>query len=111
VIINELNYNHSEEKLSFLLKLMIEWFNSIILALNYKMCCMKFAAKHDCTNTLKVNYKKVYEVNYTKFLGMILGNTISWKNHIESLKGKLNKACYIIKKSINTISTAALKIM
>jgi hypothetical protein len=65
VIINELNYNHLEEKLSLLLKLMIEWFHSNILALNYdKTCCMKFAAKHDCTNTLKIKYnnKSLYEV-------------------------------------------------
>jgi hypothetical protein len=41
VIINELNYKHLEENLRLLLKLMIEWFNSNILALNYdKTCCM-----------------------------------------------------------------------
>jgi hypothetical protein len=114
VIINELNYNHLEEKLSLLLKLMIEWFNSNILALNYdKMCCMKFAAKHDCTKTLKIkhNNKSLYEVNYVKSLGMILDNTISWKNHIGSLKGKLNKACYIIRKSKQFLSIAALKMV
>jgi hypothetical protein len=74
---------------------------------------MKFAAKHDCTNTLKIKYnnKSLYNVNYVKFLGMILDNTISWKNHIESLIGKLNKACYIIRKSKQFISIAALKIV
>jgi hypothetical protein len=65
---------------------------------------MKFAAKQDYTYTLKIKYnnKNIHEANNVKFLGMILDNTISWKNHIESLKGKLNKVCYIIRKSSGT---------
>jgi hypothetical protein len=81
---------------------MNEWFNLNVLALIYdKTCCMKFSAKHDCTNALRIKYKKrkLHEANCVKFLGMILDNTISWKNHIESLNGKLNKACYIVRKS------------
>jgi hypothetical protein len=75
---------------------MNEWFNLNVLALNHdKTCCMKFAGKHDCTNTLRIKYnnKNLHEANNVKFLGMILDNTISWKIHIESLKAKLNKAC------------------
>jgi hypothetical protein len=50
VIINELNFNHLEEKLNLPLKLMNEWFKLNILSLNYdKTCCMKFAAKQDYT--------------------------------------------------------------
>jgi hypothetical protein len=72
-----------------------------------------FAAKHDCTNTLRIKYnnKNLHEANNVKFLGMILDNTISWKNHIESLKGKLNNACYIIMKSKHFLSITALKIV
>jgi hypothetical protein len=46
-----------------------------------------------------------------KFLGMILDSTISWKTHIESLKGKLNKACYIIRKAKQYINSHALKML
>jgi hypothetical protein len=73
---------------------MNEWFNLNILSLNYdKMCCMKFAAKQDytCTIKIKCNNKGIHETNNVKFLGITLDNTISWKNHIESLKGKLLK--------------------
>jgi hypothetical protein len=93
---------------------MNEWFNSNMLSLNYdKVCCMKFSAKYDCTNSLrkKYNNKNVLETNNVKFLGMILGNTISWRKHIESLKGKLNKACYIIRKSKQYISITVLKMV
>jgi hypothetical protein len=73
VIINELNFNHLEEKLSLLLKLMNEWFNLNILSLNYdKTCCMKFAAEQDYTYTLKIKYnsKGIHERNSIKFLGV-----------------------------------------
>jgi hypothetical protein len=33
---------------------------------------------------------------YTKFLGLIVDNTLSWKPHIEHLINKLSIACYVI---------------
>jgi hypothetical protein len=81
---------------------MNEWFNSNMLSLNYeKTRCMKFSAKYDFTNSLRIKYnnKNLLEANKVKFSGMILDNTISWKKHIESLKGKLNKACYKVRQA------------
>jgi len=34
---------------------------------------------------------------YTKFLGLILDNTLSWKPHIDPLINKLSTACYVIR--------------
>jgi len=36
-------------------------------------------------------------INSTKFLGLIIDNTLSWKNHITEIALKLNKACYVIR--------------
>jgi len=36
-------------------------------------------------------------INSTKFLGLIINNTLPWKNHIAALTSKLNKACYAIR--------------
>ena len=40
-------------------------------------------------------------INSTKFLGLIIDNSLSWKDHIIALTSKLNKACYVI-RSIKT---------
>ena len=43
---------------------------------------------------------------YTKFLGLIVDNTLSWKPHIDHLINKLSTTCYVIssvKPYVNTI--------
>jgi hypothetical protein len=82
VITNKINFNHLEEKLNLLLKLMNEWFNLNMLSLNYdKTCCMKFAAKQDCTLKIKYNSKDIHETNSVTCLGMTLGNNIMEKSY------------------------------
>jgi hypothetical protein len=47
-----------------------------MLSSNYdKMCCIKFSAKHDCTNSLRIKYNNtnLLETSNVKFLGIILG--------------------------------------
>jgi hypothetical protein len=42
---------------------------------------------------------------------MKLDNIISWKKHIEAIIGKLNKACYIIRRTKQYLSSDALKMV
>jgi hypothetical protein len=39
----------------------------------------------------------ITNINSTKFLGLIIDNTLSWEYHITGLTSKLNKACYAIR--------------
>jgi hypothetical protein len=83
-------------------KLMKEWFNSNLLSLNLgKTYCMQFLTKYNLTNKLYIEYdnKLLLESNEVKFLGITLENIMSWKKYIDTITGKLNKACYIIRKS------------
>ena len=36
-------------------------------------------------------------ISHTKFLGMNIASTLSWRTHIEKLISKLSTACYVIK--------------
>lgn len=93
---------------------MNEWFNLNMLSLNLgKTCCVNFSAKHNFTKKLNIEYgnRTLLESNEVKFLGMTLDNTISWKKHIDSIIGKLNKACYIIRKTKQYLNIDALKMV
>jgi len=39
----------------------------------------------------------ITNINSTKFLGLIIDNSLSWKDHIAALTSKLNKACYAVR--------------
>lgn len=40
------------------------------------------------------------KISYTKFFGLIVANTLSWKPHIDHLRNKLNTASCVI-RSVN----------
>jgi hypothetical protein len=53
----------------------------------------------------------ITNVNSTKFLGLIIDSTLSWKNHVDELTPKLNKACYIIRTLTFLRSPEALRMV
>jgi hypothetical protein len=71
----------------------------------------KFSTKQDYINKLNIEYgnKNLLELNEATFLGMTLDNIITWKKHIELIIGKLNKACYIIRKSKQYLCIGTIK--
>ena len=46
----------------------------------------------------------------TKFLGVMMDNTLSWNNHIDLLMKKLSTAWYIIRNAKTYMSASSLKI-
>ena len=49
--------------------------------------------------SLKLNFKGNYikKSSQTKFLGLIIDDTLSWKAHIDTIMSKLNTACFAIR--------------
>jgi hypothetical protein len=52
---------------------------------------------------MKIGYDNKLGPNvlHTKFLGINIDSTLSWKTHIEQLIYKLSMACYVIGKPIH----------
>jgi len=86
------------------------WFQRNLLSLNYnKTHFMQFQSKKQnegkiqilVTNSINSN------INSTKFLGLIIDNSLLWKDHITAITSKLNKACYAIRllKTVLTMNT------
>ena len=66
--------------------------------------------QHKVTNIqIKGPDSIILNTNSTKFLGLLLDSTISWKAHITELVSKLTKACYAIGAVKPVMSREALR--
>jgi hypothetical protein len=55
--------------------------------------------------------KNITTANEIKFLGLIIGNKLSWKGHIDYITPKLNCACYCMRAVKPFVSHDTLKII
>ena len=77
---------------------LITWFNSNLLTLNLiKTHYIEFRTKNYYQVQTKVQYEheNVVTSTETKFLGLIIEETLSWKQHIDAIAVKLCSACYV----------------
>jgi len=74
---------------------------------------MQFITKNKSLNKINIEHenKMIIQTNFVKFLGITVGNTLSWKQHIATITPKLNKASYIISRSSLYLSQVALKMV
>ena len=90
----------------------INWFQNNLLSMNYeKTHFLQFLTKqHSKFNVLIVIPDSIiHNVNSTKFMGLTIDSTLSWKGHILDLSTKLNKAGYAISAVKSLMSLKALK--
>ena len=77
-----------------------KWFKSNSLSLNIdKTYFLQFNVKSNNVNDLRVlpEDKQIGEVQTIKFLGLKIDSILSWRQHIDSIIPKLNKACFAIR--------------
>jgi hypothetical protein len=77
-----------------------KWLEDNLLFLNYeKTQYVPFTLKGTVLHEASIgNYNSfISNSTSTKFLGVITGNTLSWKVHIEHLLPKLCMACYSVR--------------
>jgi hypothetical protein len=62
---------------------------------------MQFITKNKSLNKINIEHdsKMIIQINFVKFLGIRVDNTLSWKQHIDRITLKLNNACYTIRRS------------
>ena len=94
---NELDFNTS---INQSLHNIISWFNSILLVLNFnKTHYVGFRTKNYYEVKTKVTYNHINISSSieTKFLGLIIDETLSWNQHIDQIATKLCSACYALR--------------
>ena len=74
---------------------------------------MQFINKNTFLNKINIEQdnKMLLKTDFVKFLGITVDNTLSWKQHIDTITPKLNKACYVIRRSKLYLSNNALKMV
>jgi len=77
-----------------------EWLKCNKLSLNIKKTHFMTLRNKKVPNIkLHIDSQPIEQVNHTKFLGVIIDQNISWKNHIAYISGKVAKGIGIIKKA------------
>jgi hypothetical protein len=75
------------------MKQLNRWFITNLLFLNFsKTEFISFKARNICDPHIKVEYnnKSISNLTHTRFLGINIENTLSWKSHIDQLTPKLS---------------------
>jgi hypothetical protein len=59
---------------------------------------MEFKTKASCPNEIIINHNNnsISSTSNIKFLGIVIGSSLSWKAHILHLMPKLSRACYTL---------------
>jgi hypothetical protein len=92
-------------------KNMNEWLNANLLSLNFdKTCFMKFQTKNNSVNEMNIN-KIISNTSNLKFLGIIMDNILSWKNHIDMITPKLSHTCFVARVIKQFLSRDTLKMI
>jgi hypothetical protein len=91
-----------------------EWFRNNLLSLNlnktkYLQFRTKNSQKLDLNITLMNN--QITDSTNTKFLGLNINETLSWKSHINQILLRLSSACYAIKVITPLITEDTLKMI
>jgi hypothetical protein len=74
---------------------------------------MQFATKNSHLIDVDVNYanKSISKAYDTRFLGINVDSTLSWKIHTENVRQKLSAACYARKSVKPLMSLESLKMV
>lgn len=78
----------------------VTWLNTNKLSLNVDKCnYMIFSQRLSSPNhVVSINGSSIDRVYYTKFLGVIIDHKLSWREHINFIKGKISKSIGILRR-------------
>ena len=114
IIVTSPNLENFETKIDKMFGDINNWFKVNQLILNYnKTHYLQFNTTNSWDYDLKLNYQGNYikSPSNTKFLGLIIDDSLSWKAHIDQMMPKLNTACFIIRMIQAIMSPETLRMV
>jgi hypothetical protein len=114
IIVSDPNLVNYKNDLISSFRQLNEWFDINFLSLNYnKTQYVHFRTFNSETIHLDISYNNrciSNDIN-TRFLGITVDSSLSWKYHIDELMVKLSKACYAIRSLRPLVSTETLRMI
>jgi len=114
IIVTNPNLENYKKQINKIFRDINYWFKLNQLVLNYnKTHYLQFNTKNSREYVLKLNYQGNYVKSspHTKFLGLIIDDSLSWKAHIDQTMCKLNTACFVIRSLQAIMSTETLRMV
>ena len=112
--ITHANLNYISFALDHDLRILQDWFKANKLTLNVgKSVCILFSKKTDTGKELRIqiNGEAIPQVEFTKFLGMWVDRSLSWKEHASRLTLKLTRNIHLLRMGKHMLSPHVQKIL
>ena len=112
--ITHVNLNYINFALNHDLEILQDWFRANKLTLNVgKSVCILFNKKADRDRELhiKINDELIPQVEFTKFLGMWIDQSLNWREHASRLILKLTRNTHLLRMGKHILSPHAQKIL
>ena len=97
------------------IKKISDWLNTNILSLNTtktKFMLFRSSKRKQRHNiTISINNEKIKQVKSTTFLGVVIDECLTWKDHIDLISKKIMKASSIISRILHFTNLNALKLI
>jgi hypothetical protein len=90
------------------------WFTVNLLTLNFNEThYLEFRTKNHYNVNTQINcdQKNITNATEIKFLGLIINETLSWKQHIEQVISKMSSACYALRNIKHIVSLDTIKVI
>ena len=112
--ITHANLNYINFALDHDLRILQDWFRANKLTLNVgKSVCILFKKKADSDKELhiKINGELIPQVEFTKFLGMWIDQSLNWREHASCLILKLSRNTHLLQMGKHMLSPHVQKIL
>ena len=112
--ITHANLNYISFALEHDLRILQDWFKANKLTLNVgKSVCILFDRKPDAGRELRIriNNEIIPQVEFTKFLGMWIDKTLSWREHTSRLILKLSRNIHLMRMGKYMLSPHVQRIL
>ena len=90
------------------------WLKDNLISMNFnKTQYLEFGTKHYYKVNMEIKYDQKYitKPTTTKFLGLIIDGTLSWKQHTDQVVSKMCAACCALRNIKSLVSQDTLRII